>query len=58
MGWTGSRVVWLSGPPGAQSLLACDLDARDCRTWMRFDVGDVAVEGVTWSAAYAGTAGD
>jgi hypothetical protein len=58
MGWAGSRVVWLNGPPGAQSLLACDLEGQDCRTWMRFDVGDVGVEGVTWSAAYAGTAGD
>ena len=58
MGWAGSQVVWLTGQPGAQHLLACDLAARDCRTWMRFDVGAAAVEGVTWSPAYAGTAGD
>lgn len=57
MGWSGSRVVWLSGSPGGQRLLTCDLSAQGCRTWMRFDVGTAGVEGVTWSAALAGTVG-
>jgi hypothetical protein len=54
LGWAGSRVVWLVGEPGSQRLVTTDQQGRDERTWMRFDVGDRAVETVTWSRALSG----
>jgi hypothetical protein len=55
LGWTGSRVVWLTGTPGSQRLVACEVRADRCGTWMRFDVGAVGVESVTWSTDLTGT---
>jgi hypothetical protein len=55
LGWSGSRVVWLTGAPGSQRLVTCEVRADRCGTWMRFDVGSAGVEGVTWSTALAGT---
>jgi hypothetical protein len=55
LGWSGSRVVWLTGAPGSQRLVTCEVRADDCETWMRFDVGAAGVEGVTWSTDLTGT---
>jgi hypothetical protein len=54
MGWTGARVVWLTGAPGDQRLVTTDEHGRDERLWTRFDVGDRFVETVSWSASLAG----
>lgn len=55
LGWSGSQVVWLTGAPGSQRLVTCEVDTDHCETWMRFDVGSAGVEGVTWSSDLAGT---
>jgi hypothetical protein len=55
LGWAGSRVVWLTGAAGAQRLVLADESAEHTETWMRFDVGAVPVEGVTWSTDLTGT---
>jgi hypothetical protein len=55
LGWSGSRVVWLTGAPGSQRLVACTVESDHCATWMRFDVGTAGVESVTWSDDLAGT---
>lgn len=54
LGWAGDRVVWLAGDPGDQRLLTADDDGADARTWLRFEVGDVPVESVTWSRDLSG----
>lgn len=54
VGWAGSRVVWLAGGYGEQSLVMTDLDGANAETWMRFDVGDRAVESVRWSTRLRG----
>ena len=54
LGWTGNRVVWLAGQPGAQSLLTTDDHGNAAKTWMRFAVGTRPVAGVTWSRALTG----
>lgn len=55
VGWAGSRVVWLAGSPGDQRLVTTDVDGGDETLWVRFDVGDRAVQTVSWSDALAGT---
>ena len=55
LGWAGSRIVWLTGAPGAQRLVLADEESQHAETWMRFDVGAVPVEGVTWSTDLTGT---
>jgi hypothetical protein len=55
LGWAGSRVVWLAGDTGEQRLVLADEESQHTETWMRFDVGAVPVEGVTWSTALTGT---
>jgi hypothetical protein len=55
LGWSGSRVVWLTGAAGAQRLVLADESAEHTKTWMRFDVGAKPVEGVTWSTDLTGT---
>jgi len=55
VGWVGSRVVWLGGTPGDQRLVTTDVDGGDERLWTRFDVGDRAIDTVSWSGALAGT---
>jgi hypothetical protein len=55
LGWAGSRIVWLTGAAGAQRLVLADVSATHTETWMRFDVGAVSVESVTWSSALTGT---
>ncbi len=58
IGWTGDRVVWLVGRPGAQSLQTTDDRGADLRTWMRFEVGGRGVEAVQWSRDLSGAAAD
>jgi hypothetical protein len=55
LGWAGSRVVWLTGAAGGQRLVLADESAEHTTTWMRFDVGAVPVESVTWSTDLTGT---
>jgi hypothetical protein len=55
LGWAGSKVVWLAGAAGEQRLVLADEAAEQTETWMRFDVGTVPVEGVTWSTDLTGT---
>jgi hypothetical protein len=54
LGRAGPRVVWLVGQAGAQSLVTTDRRGEGARTWMRFDVGDQAIEAVSWSRALSG----
>jgi Tol biopolymer transport system component len=54
LGWTGERVVWLAGQPGAQRLITTDRAGAHPRVWTRFDVGSSAIESVTWSRALTG----
>ena len=54
VGWAGSRVVWLTGDYGDQSLVMTDPDGANAETWMRFDVGDRAIECVEWSVRLRG----
>ena len=56
VGWAGSRVVWLAGDYGEQSLIAANPDGTDPQTWMRFAVGDRVVESVQWSVRLRGGA--
>jgi hypothetical protein len=58
MGWAGSRVVWLVGPPGDQRLVSTDRSGADPQPWMRLDIGDRPVESVQWSRDLGGTARD
>jgi WD40 repeat protein len=58
IGWTGDRVVWLVGQPGAQSLQTTDERGADVQTWMRFAVGDRGVEAVQWSQDLSGGPAD
>lgn len=58
IGWTGERVVWLVGQPGAQSLQTTDEHGADMQPWMRFAVGDRGVEAVQWSQDLSGAAAD
>ena len=55
LGWAGSRVVWLTGAAGSQRLVSCEVRADRCGTWVRFDVGAVGVESVTWATDLTGT---
>ena len=55
LGWAGSRIVWLTGAPGSQRLVLADEESQHAETWVRFDVGAVPVEGVTWSTDLTGT---
>ena len=55
LGWAGSKVVWLAGAAGEQRLVLADEESQHTETWMRFDVGAVPVEGVTWSTDLTGT---
>jgi hypothetical protein len=55
LGWAGSRIVWLTGAAGSQRLVLADESAEHTETWMRFDVGAIPVEGVTWSTVLTGT---
>jgi dipeptidyl aminopeptidase/acylaminoacyl peptidase len=55
VGWAGSRIVWLAGTPGHQRLVTTDGEGRGERLWTRFDVGDQAIDTVSWSSALAGT---
>jgi hypothetical protein len=55
LGWAGSRIVWLTGAAGSQRLVLADEESQHTETWMRFDVGAVPVESVTWSTALTGT---
>lgn len=57
LGWAGSRIVWLAGQPGDQSLVSSDQHGGDARTWTRLDVGDRGVEDVSWSKALGGGPG-
>jgi len=54
LGWSGDRVVWLAGEPGTQRLVVADADGGDAETWLRFEVGDLPVESVTWSRDLSG----
>lgn len=54
LGWAGDRIVWLAGEPGSQRLVTADVDGGDAETWLRFEVGDVPVESVTWSRDLSG----
>ena len=56
LGWAGSRIVWLSGTTGHQSLVTTDLAGDDVRTWLRFAVGGRMVTAVQWSTDLSGTA--
>lgn len=58
IGWTGTRVVWLAGKPGDYQLLSTDQRGDDVRTWMRFDIGDRPITGISWSRDLSGTARD
>jgi hypothetical protein len=58
VGWTGDRVVWLVGRPGAQSLQTTDQRGADVQPWMRFAVGDRGVEAVQWSQDLSGGPAD
>jgi hypothetical protein len=55
LGWAGSRIVWLTGAAGSQRLVLADEESQHTEAWMRFDVGTIPVEGVTWSTDLAGT---
>jgi hypothetical protein len=57
LGWVGLRVVWLAGSPGDQQLFTTDDEGRDGELWTRFDVGDRAVQTVSWASALAGAEG-
>ena len=54
LGWTGDRVVWLAGQPGAQRLLTTDVHGGHAATWMKFEVGGRSVGSVSWSRATGG----
>ena len=54
LGWSGSRIVWLTGATGSQRLVLADEESHHVETWMRFDVGAVPVEDVTWSTDLTG----
>jgi hypothetical protein len=54
LGWAGDRIVWLAGRPGAERLVTTDRKGHDETLWMRIEVGDDAVESVTWSRALTG----
>jgi Tol biopolymer transport system component len=54
VGWAGARVVWLAGSPGDQRLVTTDQHGGDEQLWTRFDVGDRAVQTVSWSGELAG----
>jgi hypothetical protein len=54
LGWTGDRVVWLTGYPGSQRLVTTDAHGGDAALWMNFDVGTQGVSTVSWSHALSG----
>lgn len=58
LGWAGSRIVWLVGEAGTQSLVTTHRDGGDRRLWTTLDVGDVLVDTVTWSRDLGGTPRD
>lgn len=55
LGWAGTRVVWLVGEAGAQSLVTTDREGGDRRLWTTLDVGDASVDSVMWSSDLGGT---
>jgi Tol biopolymer transport system component len=57
VGWAGPRVVWLAGSPGDQRLVTTDVHGGDERLWTRFDIGDRAVQSISWSGQLAGQDG-
>jgi hypothetical protein len=54
LGWAGDHIVWLVGEPGSQRLVTADIDGERIETWLRFEVGEVPIESVTWSRALSG----
>jgi hypothetical protein len=58
LGWAGTRIVWLVGPPGNERLVTTDRTGADPRPWMRLDIGDRSVDSVQWSRALTGRAAD
>lgn len=56
LGWTGSRIVWLTGDAGDQSLMSTNVDGSDAQTWARFDA-DEPVLTVEWSRELTGSSG-
>jgi hypothetical protein len=58
LGWAGTRIVWLVGPPGNQRLVTTDRTGADPQPWMRLEIGDRSVESVQWSRELTGWAAD
>lgn len=58
LGWAGTRIVWLVGPPGSQRLVTTDRTGADPRPWMRLEIGDRTAETVQWSRDLTGRATD
>jgi hypothetical protein len=58
LGWAGTRIVWLVGPPGKERLVSTDRTGADPRPWMRLEIGDPSVVSVQWSRALTGRAAD
>lgn len=56
IGWAGTRIVWLVGPPGNQRLVTSDRTGADLQPWMRLEIGDRSVASVQWSRALTGRA--
>ena len=55
VGWTGDRVVWLTGGVGEQRLVSTDRAGHDRRLWTRLDLGSQRlVENVSWSRDLTG----
>jgi hypothetical protein len=58
VGWTGERVVWLVGDPGAQRLVTTDVDGGDAQPWIRLELGGRVVDNITWSRDLTGAVED
>jgi hypothetical protein len=58
LGWAGTRIVWLVGPPGNQRLVTTDRTGADLQPWTRLEIGDRSVASVQWSRALTGRAAD
>ena len=54
LGWTGPRLVWLTGAPGAQRLITTDERGNHRASWMLFPTGLPPVQTVTWANALSG----
>jgi hypothetical protein len=54
LGWTGDRIVWLAGYPGAQRLVTTDARGASASLWMKFDVGAQGVATVSLTRGLSG----